>query len=44
MDPLKVLDSLEVQLNLNGAVNPAVLKPIDGSNFQYLIMPVQIRN
>jgi DNA polymerase III subunit beta len=44
MEPLKEIGSLEVQLNFNGSVNPAVLKPVDGSNFQYLIMPVQIRN
>ncbi|WP_287129424.1 DNA polymerase III subunit beta [Candidatus Cyanaurora vandensis] len=43
MDPLKVMDCLEVQLNLNGAVQPAVLKPVDSTDFQYLIMPVQIR-
>ncbi len=44
MEPLKVMDALDVQLNFNGAVNPAVLKPLDSSALQYLVMPVQIRN
>jgi len=43
LDALKAIESLEVQFNFNGAVNPAVLKPLDGMDFQYLIMPVQIR-
>ncbi len=43
MDPLKALSALEIQLNLNGPVDPVVLKPVDGSACQYLIMPVHLR-
>jgi len=44
LDGLKVMDSSEVQLRLNGAVQPAVLQPLGSTKMSYLIMPVQIRS
>jgi DNA polymerase-3 subunit beta len=44
LDGLKVMDSAEVQLRLNGAVQPAVLQPLGSTKMSYLIMPVQIRS
>ncbi|MFQ3680437.1 MAG: DNA polymerase III subunit beta [Pseudanabaenaceae cyanobacterium] len=44
LDGLKVMDTAEVQLRLNGAIQPAVLQPLGGTKMRYLIMPVQIRS
>ncbi|MGQ9866655.1 MAG: DNA polymerase III subunit beta [Pseudanabaenaceae cyanobacterium] len=44
LDGLKVMDSAEVQLRLNGPVQPAVLQPLGSLKMSYLIMPVQIRS
>ncbi|NJK59191.1 MAG: DNA polymerase III subunit beta [Oscillatoriales cyanobacterium SM2_1_8] len=44
LDGLKVMDAAEVQLRLNGAVQPAVLQPLGSTKMSYLIMPVQIRS
>ena len=43
-DGLKVVSSNEIQLQLNGATQPALIVPIGGSEQTYLLMPVQIRN
>ncbi len=43
LEGLKAMDSTDVSFCLNGAVNPAVLKPVGDREYQYLIMPVSIR-
>jgi DNA polymerase III subunit beta len=44
MDGLKVLNTSEVQMQLNTATSPAILTPLGGIKMTYLVMPVQIRS
>jgi DNA polymerase III subunit beta len=44
LEGLRVIQASDIKLLFNGPVNPAVLKPIDGSDFSYLVMPVHLRN
>ncbi len=43
LEGLRVIQASDIKLQFNGPVNPAVLKPIDGSDFSYLVMPVHLR-
>lgn len=43
LDALKVFESNDVSIKLNGATQPAVLSPLDAVALEYLVMPVQIR-
>lgn len=44
IDGLKSLNSSEIQIQLNKATSPVVVKPLTGDKMIYLIMPVQLRN
>ncbi|MEM9537037.1 MAG: DNA polymerase III subunit beta [Cyanobacteria bacterium P01_A01_bin.3] len=44
LDALKVFDTSEVKLKMNGQTQPAVMEPLGSEQLQYLVMPVQIRN
>ncbi len=44
LDSLKVLQSSEIQIRLNGESMPAILSPLGGLKTTHLVMPVQIRN
>ncbi|MGI6161769.1 MAG: DNA polymerase III subunit beta [Christensenellales bacterium] len=41
-DVLKALEDETVYLDFNSNVSPCVLRPVEGSAFQYLILPVRI--
>lgn len=41
IDVLKVVDSEEIFMELTGALSPGIIKPIEGENFIYLILPVR---
>ncbi len=43
LDALKVFHTQQVSLELNGATQPAVWKPIGAMRLCYLVMPVQLR-
>ncbi|MCU0528842.1 MAG: DNA polymerase III subunit beta [Cyanobium sp. Prado107] len=43
LDGLKAMGSDQVLLQCNAPTTPAVLRPLDESDFTYLVMPVQIR-
>lgn len=43
MDSLKYLSTSEIQMDLNAALSPVVLRPLGGAKATHLIMPVQIR-
>jgi DNA polymerase-3 subunit beta len=43
LDGLKVLNTAEVQLQMNTATSPAIMSPLGGIQLTYLVMPVQIR-
>ncbi|XHX80858.1 MAG: DNA polymerase III subunit beta [Stenomitos frigidus ULC029] len=43
LEGLKVLHTSEVQISLNTATSPVVVKPMGSIKSQYLVMPVQVR-
>jgi DNA polymerase III subunit beta len=43
MDGLKTLLTTEITINLNGPLEPVILKPLGGIEMTYLVMPVQLR-
>lgn len=44
LDALKVCDSDEVRIMLNGAVAPILIVPVQGDEFIFLILPVRLKN
>ena len=42
LDALKVIDDEQVVLDMNTAVTPCILHPIEGNAYEYLILPVRI--
>lgn len=42
LQALEVLDSEQVQIELTGALNPGVIRPVDESGYVYVLMPMQI--
>lgn len=44
LDALKVCDTDEVRIMLNGAVAPILIVPNDGDSFIFLILPVRLKN
>ena len=43
LDALKVCDSDEVVLKLNGPVNPIVIVPNEGDSFLFLVLPIRLK-
>ncbi|BAY52460.1 DNA polymerase III beta subunit [Thermostichus vulcanus NIES-2134] len=44
LEGLKVMNSADVQLQLNGETQPAILLPLGEAQMKYLVMPIQIRS
>jgi DNA polymerase III subunit beta len=44
MDGIKTINTQEIAINLNGAIEPVILSPVGGNKVTYLIMPVQLRS
>lgn len=44
IDGLKVMNTAEVQIQLNTATSPAILSPLGSLKMTYLVMPVQVRS
>jgi DNA polymerase-3 subunit beta len=44
MDMLKVIDDGEICLDFTTSVSPCVVRPIEGSKYTYLLLPVRIYN
>jgi len=42
MDVLKVIDDEQISLNYKNGVSPCVVKPVEGDQYEYLILPVRI--
>jgi len=42
IDVLKVIDSEEILMELTGSLSPGVLRPVETSNYLYLILPVRL--
>ena len=43
LDALKAIDDEYVIIELNGSITPTVLRPVDGDEFLYIVLPVKIR-
>ncbi|MBU0687064.1 MAG: DNA polymerase III subunit beta [Candidatus Margulisbacteria bacterium] len=41
MDVLKVLETEKVTLELSGPLNPGLLRPTEGSDYTYVVMPIR---
>ena len=41
-EALRACEADEVLIRLNGSIAPALIVPVDGDNFLYLILPVRI--
>jgi len=44
LEGLKAITTSEIELKLNQSNSPVVIYPVGGNKYQYLIMPVQIRD
>ena len=42
IEALKTIPDDEIELNYNTGISPCLIKPIEGDNFEYLIMPVKL--
>lgn len=42
LDALKVIDSEEIFIEFTTNVNPCIIKPVDGTKYTYLLLPVRI--
>ena len=42
LDILKVIDDEEIEMNFNSSISPCLIKPTEGRNYKYLILPVRI--
>jgi len=44
LDGIKNIDSEYVEIELGGPVNPCIIRPVDGVEYIYLILPVRVSN
>lgn len=44
LDGIKNIDSEKISIEFGGSVNPCVIKPIDGAEYIYLLLPVRLSN
>lgn len=43
LEALKVVDTDEVRIELNGAVSPILILPPEGDSFLFLVLPVRLK-
>jgi DNA polymerase III subunit beta len=41
LDALKVIEEEEVTVSFNGSVGPCVIRPVEGEDFSYLVLPLR---
>jgi len=44
VDALKVIEEEKVQLDVSGPLSPGVIKPIDGQDYLYIVMPIRTQD
>jgi len=42
LDVLKVIDVEEILLELTGSLSPGIIKPVEGEDYIYLILPIRV--
>jgi DNA polymerase-3 subunit beta len=43
LDSLKVIDDEKVVISFSSSIGPSVLKPIQGDNFIFMVLPVRMK-
>ena len=41
---MRVIEDEEIKMQFNTSLSPCMIKPLDGSAYEYLILPVRISN
>ncbi len=44
IEALKVIDDEEIDIYFNSSIGPCTIRPLEGDNFAYMILPVRIKN
>ena len=44
IDVLKVIEDEEIVMNFKSSITPCVISPVEGNEYQYLVLPVRIPN
>ena len=44
IDVLKAIDDEEIMMNFKNSISPCVISPVEGREFEYLVLPVRIPN
>ena len=44
LDALRAADTDQVKIELNGAVSPTKVLPVNGDNFLFLVLPMRLKN
>lgn len=42
MEGLKAIDEDTIRMEFGSSINPCLIKPVNGSNYQYLVLPVRL--
>ena len=41
---MRVIEDEEIKMEFNTSLSPCMIKPLNGNNYEYLILPVRISN
>ena len=44
IDVLKAIDDEEIMMNFKNGISPCVITPVEGEEYEYLVLPVRIPN
>ena len=44
IDVLKVIDDEEIMMNFKSGITPCIISPVEGNEYEYLVLPVRIPN
>ena len=44
IEALKVIDDSEIQIEFNSNISPVLIKPINGNEFIYVVLPIKLKN
>ncbi|NLK20575.1 MAG: DNA polymerase III subunit beta [Epulopiscium sp.] len=44
IDALKAIDDEEIKIQFISSLNPCIIRPIDGDDYKYLILPIRLNN
>ena len=44
IEALKVIDDSEIYVEFNSNISPVLLKPVNGNEFIYVVLPIKLKN